>query len=124
MGNAQCIFFLSAVCPPGSVTSSKCLMLTALKRSHPLFLDTGRFMSVTTFIKQTREVRTLVVQPLASESYIKRSGSTGMAGELEILRRLRNHEVLQWGHREGETSVKVAKVAGSEMYTEQARLSE
>lgn len=62
-------------------------MLTALKRSHPLFSDTGRFMSVTTFIKQTREVRTLAVQPLASESYIKRSSSMGMAGELEILRR-------------------------------------
>lgn len=50
-------------------------------------LDTGRFASVTTFIKQTREVRTLVVQPLASEPCNTRTGSTGMHGELGVLRR-------------------------------------
>ena len=60
-GNIKCIFLPSVVWPPGSVTSSKWLMLTALNRSHPLFSETGRFMSVTTFVKQTREVRTLAL---------------------------------------------------------------
>lgn len=47
-----------------------------------------------------------------------------MDGGLGTVRSYRNHDLIQWGQREGETVIREGKVAGSVTYKEQAWLSE